>query len=106
VFNNIYAQHLLERGRPAGSRERIALPVAGDDKRAKDIVMRLVNELGFDAVDAGGLDESWRQQPGTLVYTADFDAEGVRRALAQASKERTPKWQATEKSPGNFARPA
>jgi hypothetical protein len=68
--------------------------------------MRLVNELGFDAVDAGGLDESWRQQPGSPVYTHDFDAEGVRRALAQARKERTPKWQATENSPGTFAHPA
>jgi 8-hydroxy-5-deazaflavin:NADPH oxidoreductase len=106
AFNNIYAQHLLERGRPAGSQGRIALPVAGDDQHAKETVMRLVNELGFDAVDGGGLDESWRQQPGTPVYTADFDAEGVRRALAQASKERTPKWQATESSPGSFAHPA
>ena len=106
AFNNIYAQHLLERGRPAGSPGRIALPVSGDDQHAKGSVMQLVNELGFDAVDAGGLDESWRQQPGTPVYTADFDAEGVRRALASASKERKPKWQATEKSPGNFARPA
>jgi predicted dinucleotide-binding enzyme len=106
AFNNIYAQHLLERGRPAGSRGRIALPVAGDDKHAKETVMRLVNQLGFDAVDAGGLDESWRQQPGTPVYATDFDAEGVRRALAQASKQRTPKWQATENSPGTFAHPA
>jgi hypothetical protein len=106
AFNNIYAQHLLEHGRPAGSPGRIALPVAGDDQRAKQIVMRLVDELGFDAVDAGGLDESWRQQPGTPVYTADFDADGVRRALAQASQERTPKWQATENSPGSFAQPA
>jgi 8-hydroxy-5-deazaflavin:NADPH oxidoreductase len=106
VFNNIYARHLLERGRPAGSRGRIALPLAGDDKQAKETVMRLVDQLGFDAVDAGGLDESWRQQPGTPVYAADFDAEGVRRALAQASKERTSKWQATEKSPGTFAHPA
>jgi 8-hydroxy-5-deazaflavin:NADPH oxidoreductase len=106
AFNNIYAQHLLERGRPGGSQGRIALPVAGDDQHAKETVMRLVNELGFDAVDAGGLDESWRQQPGTPVYTADFDAEGVRRALAQASKERTPKWQATENSPGSFTHPA
>jgi predicted dinucleotide-binding enzyme len=106
AFNNIYAQHLLERGRPAGSRGRIALPVAGDDKQAKDTVMRLVDQLGFDPVDAGGIDESWRQQPGTPVYATDFDAEGVRRALAQASKERTPKWQATENSPGTFARPA
>src|SRR2546426_750005 len=46
------------------------------------------------AVDAGGLDESWRQQPGTPVYAADFDAEGVRQALSQASKERKPEWRA------------
>ena len=52
-FNNIYAEHLLKRGRPSGSPGRIALPVAGDDKRAKETVMRLVSELGFDAVDAG-----------------------------------------------------
>jgi predicted dinucleotide-binding enzyme len=106
AFNNIYAQHLLERGRPAGSQGRIALPVAGDDKNAKATVMRLVDQFGFDAIDAGGLDESWRQQPGTPGYTADLDAEGVRRALAQASKERTPKWLATENSPGTFAHPA
>jgi hypothetical protein len=78
----------------------------GGDTHAKKSVIRLVDQLGFDAVDAGGLDESWRQQPGTPVYTADFAAEGVRRALAQASKERTPKWQATENSPGTFAHPA
>ncbi len=106
AFNNIYARHLLERGRPAGSPGRIALPVAGDDQHAKETVMRLVNQLGFDAVDAGGLDESWRQHPGTPVYAADFDAEGVRRALAQASKERTPQWRATHDSPGTFVRPA
>ena len=106
AFNNIYVRHLLERGRPAGSPGRITLPVAGDDKHAKEKVMRLVNELGFDAVDAGGLDESWRQQPGTPVYATDFDSEGVQRALAQASKERQPKWRATEKSPGSFAQPA
>jgi len=106
AFNNIYARHLLERGRPAGSPGRIALPVAGDDKHAKEKVMRLVNDLGFDAVDAGGLDESWRQQPGTPVYTTDFDSDGVRRALAQASKDRKPNWRATEDSPGSFAQPA
>jgi 8-hydroxy-5-deazaflavin:NADPH oxidoreductase len=106
AFNNIYAQHLLELGRPAGSPGRIALPVAADDQHAKQTVLRLVNDLGFDAIDAGGLDESWRQQPGSPVYTHDFDAEGVRRALAQASKQRTPTWQATENSPGTFAHPA
>jgi predicted dinucleotide-binding enzyme len=106
TFNNIYAKHLLARGVAVGTPGRIALPVAGDGIEAKKIVSRLVDQLGFDAVDAGLLDESWRQQPGTPVYAADFDADGVRRALAQARKERTPKWQATEKSPGNFAHPA
>lgn len=106
AFNNIYAKHLMERGRPEGSPGRIALPVAGDDQRAKQVVLRLVNELGFDGVDAGGLDESWRQQPGTPVYATDFDAAGVRRALADASPQRTAQWRATGNSPGNFARPA
>ena len=105
AFNNIYAQHLMEYGRPPGSPGRIALPVAGDDAHAKETVIRLVNELRFDAVDAGGRD-AWRQQPGTPVYTADFEADGVRHALAEASKVRTPKWQATDKSPGTFANPA
>ena len=94
AFNNIYAAHLLKKGQPAGTPGRIALPVAGDDERSKAIVLKLVDELGFDAVDAGRLDESWRQQPGTPVYAADFDAAGVRQALSQASKERKPEWRA------------
>jgi 8-hydroxy-5-deazaflavin:NADPH oxidoreductase len=105
AFNNIYASHLLELGRPAGAPGRIALPVAGDDP-GKAVVLRLVEELGFDAVDAGSLDESWRQQPGTPVYTTDLDVAGVRRALAAASPERTPEWRATPNSPGTFAAPA
>ena len=105
AFNNIYAQHLRDHGRPAGSPGRIALPVAGDDQASKSIVMGLVEELGFDAVDAGGLDESWRQQPGTPVYAADLDAEGVRRALAEASPERPTDFRATPNSPGGFTDP-
>jgi predicted dinucleotide-binding enzyme len=106
AFNNIYALHLLELGRPKGTAGRVALPVAGDDEAAKAIVLKLVDELGFDGVDAGGLDESWRQQPGTPVYTKDFDAEGVRRALSEANKKRTPDWRATANSPGSFTAPA
>ena len=94
AFNNIYAEHLLKKGQPAGTSGRIALPVAGDDERAKAIVLKLVDELGFDGVDAGGLDESWRQQPGTPVYAADFDGEGVHQALSKASRERKPEWRA------------
>jgi 8-hydroxy-5-deazaflavin:NADPH oxidoreductase len=94
VFNNIYAKHLEERGAPAGSPGRIALPISGDDAAAKAKVAALVDELGFDPVDAGPLDQSWRQQPATPVYAADLDAEGVRKALAEAKRERSPEWKA------------
>lgn len=106
AFNNIYAQHLLELGQPPGAPGRIALPVAGDHMTAKAVVLRLVDELGFDGVDAGGLDESWRQQPGTPVYATDFTAEGVRRALAQASRERRSEWRASASSPSTLPKPA
>jgi predicted dinucleotide-binding enzyme len=89
AFNNIYAQHLLDRGKPAGTPGRIALPVAGDDKVAKSVVLRLINELGFDGVDAGGLDDSWRQQPDNPVYGTDLDVDGVKKGLADAKPERT-----------------
>ena len=88
VFNNIYASHLLERGRPPGDDDRVALPVAGDDPSAKQTVMELVDQIGFDPVDAGALSESWRQQPGTPAYGSDLPAGGLRRALAQATPER------------------
>ena len=95
AFNTMNFKRLLECGRPKGTPGRIALPVAGDDQRAKQVVMRLVDELGFDPIDAGRLDDSWRQQPGTPVYDIDRDAAGTRHAFAQASPERKPEWRAT-----------
>lgn len=106
AFNNIYAQHLQTQGKPEGAPGRIALPVAGDDEKAKALVLHLVDELGFDGVDAGGLDESWRQQPATPVYVKDYDAAGVRRALAEAEKVRKPEWRGSAASPGTFENPA
>lgn len=100
AFNNIYADHLLRLGRPSGTPGRIALPVAGDDKNAKQKVIDLLDELGFDGVDAGTIDESWRQQPDTPVYGTDFDAEGVKRALSEASQERKPEWRAQQARAG------
>ncbi|GAB7185805.1 hypothetical protein ATKI12_5636 [Kitasatospora sp. Ki12] len=88
VFNGTYAQDLLDRPLPAGDPERIAVPVAGDDEAAKRVVRALVDELGFDSVDAGGIDDSWRQQPSTPVYGLRAGAEAVARALAEASPER------------------
>jgi predicted dinucleotide-binding enzyme len=98
AFNNIYAKHLLDSGKPAGSPGRIALPVAGDDKAAKAVVMKLVEELGFDPIDAGGLDDSWKQQPATPVYGTDLDADGVRRGLADAKPDRPSNFRAAKES--------
>ena len=94
AFNGIYADELLSRPTPPGTPGRRALPVAGDDAQAKRVVLALVDELGFDAVDSGPLADSWRQQPGTPVYGPDLAADAVREALAQASPERTPDWKA------------
>ena len=88
AFNNIFAAHLGTKGVPPGSPGRIALPVAGDDQHSKDVVIKLIEELGFDGVDAGPIADSWRQQPGTPVYASDFGADGVKDALAQAEHAR------------------
>jgi 8-hydroxy-5-deazaflavin:NADPH oxidoreductase len=106
AFNTMYYKRLLELGRAAGTPGRLALPVAGDDAKAKQVVLRLVDQLGFDGVDDGGLDDSWRQQPGTPVYDKELDSTGVREALAEARKERTAQWRATGKGPGSFAQRA
>lgn len=90
AFNSITAHSLANEGRPSGASGRIALPVSGDDADAKSLVMSLVDAIGFDGVDAGNLDDSWRQQPGTPVYCTDYDAEGVRQALARADRSRAP----------------
>ncbi|MFI1025527.1 NADPH-dependent F420 reductase [Streptomyces olivaceus] len=88
AFNGTYAQDILDRHRPAGAPDRQALPVAGDDAAAKAKVRALIDELGFDTVDSGGIDDSWRQQPGTPVYGLRAGVEGVTEALAKASPER------------------
>jgi predicted dinucleotide-binding enzyme len=99
VFNNIYFEHLRKRGQAAGTPGRIALPVAGDDPESKRAVLSLVDALGFDALDAGTLAESWRQQPGTPVYGTDLDATAAREALAAASPERPAGFRAETDTP-------
>ena len=84
AFNTIYFAHLDAHAAQEGAVARRALPVAGDDRAAKQTVMGLVDELGFDAVDAGPLAESWRQQPGTPVYNHELEAAQVRDALYRA----------------------
>ncbi len=91
AFNNILADSLARLGRDPGAPGRLAVAVAGDDAAAKRVVMGLVDQVGFDPVDGGLLAESWRQQPSTPAYCCDFDAETMRRGLAAANKDETPK---------------
>ena len=94
ALNNLVAPSLATRGVPAGTPGRIALSVAGDDPRAKAVVLGLIDALGFDGLDAGSLADSWRQQPGSPAYCRDLDADGLRTALAQADAGQVARYRA------------
>lgn len=92
AFNTIRPPSLASLGKPAGTTGRIAIPVAGDHLAAKSVVLELADQLGFDGLDAGPLAESWRQQPGTPVYTTDLPLDVARQALVDATPEQTASW--------------
>jgi 8-hydroxy-5-deazaflavin:NADPH oxidoreductase len=83
AFNTIFYKRLASEGKPKGEKDRLAIPVAADDPAAKRVVMDLIDEIGFDPVDNGGLIEGGRkQQPGSPIYNQPIDAEAMRRELA------------------------
>jgi predicted dinucleotide-binding enzyme len=86
AFNHIYAAQLTTDGQPAGSRNRRALVIAGDNNEAKAVVTNLLDEFGFDTVDAGPLKEGWRIQRDTPGYGPRRTAEELRRDLAAAKR--------------------
>ena len=86
AFNHIYASELTSDGRPAGTPNRRALVIAGNDADAKRTVTTLLDEFGFDTVDAGPLSESWRIQRDTPGYGPRRTAEELRRDLAAAQR--------------------
>jgi predicted dinucleotide-binding enzyme len=90
AWNAVLAYTLSEQGQLGGTVGRIAVPVAGDDAKGMTIAMQLVNATGFDAIDAGKLEESWRQQPGTPAYCTELTAVELVPALAAASKGLAP----------------
>ena len=92
AWNSIGSDSLASKGQPAGTPGRIALPVAADKDEARRVGMRLVEETGFDAFDAGTLAGSWRHQPGTPPYCTDLTREELPAALAAADAKRAPRW--------------
>ena len=72
VFNNIFFKHLRSLARPHGAEDRSALPIAGDDAAARAAAAAFLDSIGYDAVDAGPLAESWRQEPGSPAYGSPY----------------------------------
>lgn len=90
AFNNLLAYTLENKGTPDGTEGRIAMAIAGDNPSQKQVMIDVVNELGFDAVDGGSLSDSWRQQPGTPAYCTELTKEELVEALKKADKEKAP----------------
>jgi predicted dinucleotide-binding enzyme len=86
AFNHIYAVQLTTDGLPAGAKNRRALVIAGDDTEAKAAVTKLLDEFGFDTVDAGPLKEGWRIQRDTPGYGPRRTADELRKDLAAAKR--------------------
>jgi predicted dinucleotide-binding enzyme len=90
AWNAITAGSFDANGKELGDPDRIAIPVAADRDHDKQVAMALVEETGFDAVDAGSLADSWRQQPGAPSYCTDLARQEIPNALAAADKGRLP----------------
>jgi predicted dinucleotide-binding enzyme len=91
AWNAIGAVPFAEKGQPRGHLNRVAIPIAGDRDRDRQVAMALMDETGFDGYDAGPLANSWRQQPGSPVYCTHLAYDAIAPALAAAERERLPK---------------
>lgn len=90
VYNSILAGSLANEGKAFKSPGRIALPVSGDNAYAKAIVSTLVNNGGFDAFDAGDLEQSWRQQPGSPIYCTDLTGKEMKALITTTHRSSLP----------------
>ncbi|MDT3439261.1 MULTISPECIES: NADPH-dependent F420 reductase [unclassified Pseudofrankia] len=88
AFNNVDFRRLFLLARPADAPDRSSLPIAGDDRAAKAQVARLLDTLGYDAVDIGTLADSWRSEPGTPVYVQPYIATRPK----EMDQEETQRW--------------
>ena len=86
AFNHIHAGQLTTDGKPSGTKGRRALVIAGDDAAAKLTVTHLLDQFGFDTVDAGPLSESWRIERDTPGYGPRRTAEELRGDLLAAQR--------------------
>ena len=83
AFNTLFYKRLATESKPAGAKDRLAIFMAGDDAHAKSVVSKLIDEIGFDAIDTGSLAEGGRkQQPGSAIYNVPLTSRDAKSALA------------------------
>lgn len=90
AWNAITAQTIADGSRPAGSPDRIAVPVAGDDPRDRKIAAILTDDTGFDPLDIGGLENTWRAHPGTSAYCTELPLADLQAAIDRADRASAP----------------
>ena len=90
AYNSILYRSLVNSGLTKGTVSRLVLPISGDDKQSKDLVSILVDDSGFDSLDCGSLQDSWRQQPGSPVYCTDLTLPQLKKSIDKAKKELLP----------------
>lgn len=91
AWNAILAHSFATKGKPAGNPDRIAIPISADREIDREITLKLVDETGFDAFDAGSLANSWRHQPAAPAYCTDLTLVEIQAVIDTAEKERLPK---------------
>lgn len=90
ALNNQLAYTLDSKGTPEGTAGRIAMAIFGEHATQKQVMIDVVNDLGFDAVDGGALSDSWKSQPGTPAYCTELTKVELIEALNNADQERAP----------------
>ena len=86
TYNSILSRSLVHSGLARGTASRVALPIAGDDRKSKELTSTLVNDSGFDSLDCGSLQDSWKQQPGSPVYCTDLTLIQLENSIKKARK--------------------
>lgn len=86
AFNMLLAHSLAHLGKNIGEQDRLAMWISGDDDRQKHLIMGLVDECGFDALDGGDLANSWRQQPNSAGYCCDYNADELRQSRKNSTQ--------------------
>jgi 8-hydroxy-5-deazaflavin:NADPH oxidoreductase len=87
AFSMIDAADISGDGHPQGDPKRRALALSGDDSEAKELVAKLYNQFGFDALDIGGLDESWRVDAGQKAFVTHQDLAQLKENVANAKRK-------------------